>query len=307
MTDTEPQVAPVVKVAQNLRTIEDLYRALLVQAIHKANSHLMPGGEAMVALAPVASPSEWEERVEAAEHYHLATCPKLDHSRCRYAEHVGDEDGREPILQTLVFWAEAWRAEWGYSLDRRPTVATEVNFLRGALNWAWENVTEFDDFAADIRDAKSRLENLLMAGVRAERGAPCMYDECKGARVLRKMTPYRDAAGEKAWRWSDWHCPRCKRSWDEDRYAANVAAAHWSTQVEMVGGETWCSVKYAARHAELPESTIRAWVTQSKKQERPVDLTYPIVTACLVLGRREGFVCLDHVLARRDRPKGRVA
>ncbi|GHJ59153.1 hypothetical protein NOK12_16710 [Nocardioides sp. OK12] len=305
MSEThEPQAAPVVKVAQDLRAIEELFEAVLVQAVHKANDRLMPGGEAMVALASVGSPREWEERIEAAEHYHLATCERLDHTRCRYAEHAADEDGHEPILQTLVFWTEQAR---GYDLDRRPTIATEVNFLRGWLNWAWDNLPEFDDFAKDVRSAKSRLENLLMAGERAERGAPCMYDECKGARVMRKLEPYRDSGGEKAWRWSDWHCPRCKRSWDEDRYAANVAAAHWSTQIEMVGDETWCSVKYAARQAELPESTIRAWVTQTKKQERPVDREFPIVTACVVLGRREGFVCLDHILARRDRPRGKVA
>lgn len=293
-----------VRVAQHLREIEQLYEALMVQAIHKANDRLMPGGEAMVALGGVASPSEWEEMVEAAEHRHLTTCPRLDHTRCRYADHVQDQDG-EPILQTLLFWSEAWRTEAGYELGRTPSVATEVNFIRGALDWAWHNLGEWDDFCEDIRQARTRLENLLYAGERAVRGAPCLYDECRGARVIRKLVPAADEAGHKIWRLSDWHCPKCKRSWDEDRYAANVAAAHWSTQVELVDGLTWCSVKYAARQSDVPESTIRAWVTQTKKQERPVDIDYPIVTACLVLGRREGFVCLEHVLARRDRPRGR--
>lgn len=303
---TEHQPSEVVKVSRHLREIETLQEALIVQAIHKARAKIdgtsLPGGDAMVALAGVGSPDEWSENVAAAEYHHLATCIKLDHSRCRYAEHASDEDGSEPPLQTLLFWSEQWRRDAGYELDRRPTIATEVNFIRGALNWAWENLVEWSDFAADIKAAKDRLESLLMAGERAERGVPCMYDRVP---LIRKLEPFRNQAGEKAWRYSDWHCPKCKRSWDQDRYIANVAAAHWSTQYELVGDETWCSVKYAARQADVPESTIRAWVTQTRKQERPVDVDYPIVTACLTAGRRIGFVCLDEVIARRDRPRGR--
>lgn len=295
-------VKPVVEVARNLREMETLFEALLIQAIHKANDRLMPGGEAMVALAPASSPDEWSELVAAAEFQHLASCPKLDHTRCRYVEHANDEDGTEPLLQTLLFWSEAWRAEHGYPLESRPTVASEVRFIRWALDWAWSTLPEWEDFAKDIKSAKTRMENLLYAGERAERGAPCMYEACRGARLVRKVVPKRGSDGAKVWGLSDWHCPRCKRTWDESRYAAMVTAAHEATKFEDIDGDVWCSMDYAARQVDRPEATIRVWVHRSS---HPEDRGHPIATACLVAGRRVRFVRLADVMERHEQAKKR--
>lgn len=290
----EIQTKPVVKVARVLREIENLYAALMVQAIHNASARIdgtsLPGGEAMVALANVGSPGEWAELVAAAEFHHLAQCPRLDHTRCRYAEHVlDDENSGEPILQTLLFWSEAWRTEAGYELGRPPSIATEVNFIRGNLNWAWDNLIEWQDFADDIYSAKTRLENLLSAGERAERGAPCLYDGCNGARLVRKLVPYRDEEGCKAWKFSDWHCPKCKRSWNEGRYAAMVTAAHEATKYEDIDGDTWCTTDFAARQVGRSESTIRQWLHKGH-----------LATVCIVAGKRVRYVRLRDVEARHE-------
>lgn len=175
MSDYEAK--PVVRVARDLGAIVDLYRDLLIQAIHKAGAsidgHSLPGGEAMVALGGAAEPWRIARRVELHEERHAATCTKLDHTRCWTGSQ--DEDDTEPILQTLLFWSESWREEKGFPLDgRRPTVATEANVLRGLLEWAYETLPEWDDFERDIRTARARLENLLMAGRRTERGVPCL-------------------------------------------------------------------------------------------------------------------------------------
>lgn len=298
------EVRPVVKVAQDLREMESLYAALLVQAIHKARAKVdgtsLPGGDAMVALGAVGSPEEWSEQIAAAEFRHLASCPRLDHTRCRYAEHAADEDGAEPPLQTLLFWSEQWRAEHGYPIEGRPTMTSEVRFLRWALEWAWETLPEWSDFTKDIKDAKARLENLLLAGERAERGAPCLYETCKGARLVRKLTTKRGPDGEKIWDFTDWHCPKCKRSWDEARYASMVTAANEAAKFEDIDGETWCSTDYAARHVDRPESTIRVWVHRSQEPESRRDVDYPIATACLIAGRRVRFVRLADVVARHE-------
>lgn len=276
--------SPLVKVARDLREIETLHEALIAQAIQKASDRLMPGGPAMVALAPVASPDDWSETLAAVEFRHLATCDKLDHTRCQYAQHVEDEDGVETPLQTLLFWSEAWRARFGYELGRRPTMRTEANFLRGCLEWAWDNEPAWDDFRKDIGDARTRIENLLLAGVRAERGAPCMYDECRGSRLVRKLEPFRNEQGEKGWRHSNWHCPKCHRQWDEDAYSRHVTAAHERTKFEVIYGETWCSVEYAARHIGRPQGTVRAWLSRGR-----------LSTACMIAGRRLKFVPLAEV------------
>lgn len=276
-------MSPIVKTTRDLREIERLYEALLVQAINRAADKIMPGGEAMVALAGVASPSEYDEKIEYAEHWHYATCPRLDHTRCRFAEHVADEDSEAP-LQTLLYWSEGWRARDGYALDRDPSIRSEAAYLRAKLDWAWENESRWDDFRKDVARVRNRIENLVMAGERPERGAPCLYD---GATIIRRLIPKRGADGQKVWDFSDWHCPRCKRSWDEDAYARHVTAANEAAKFEVIAGETWCSLDYAARKVGRPESTLRVWLHRGQ-----------LATACVIAGRRLRFVCLDEVIAR---------
>jgi hypothetical protein len=247
----------VVDVARDLRSIEDLYEAVIVQAVHKANDRLMPGGEAMVALGHAASPREWAENIEAAEFRHLTSCDRLDHTRCRYAEHIADEDEHEPILQTLLFWSEAWR---DYDLERRPTVRTEVNFIRGRLEWAWENVIEWDDFAEDINSARKRLENLLYAGSRpAFKGNPCMYD---GRTLVRVTKPARGPKGEKIWVLTDWFCPKCRRSYSEVEYARNQVGALESLHYRHFGEEAYCTIDKAAKRIGRPPATVWSWINR---------------------------------------------
>lgn len=275
---TEPTDSRV-KVARDLTEIVNMSALLDDQAEHKANATIdgtgLPGGMAMVSLAPVANLEAWTNRFDAA-------------GRKQQDLMVEDEDPDwEPVLQTLCFWSEDWRrenhAEWG----ARPTVASEAAFIRWALDWAWENELRWDDFCADIRKARVRMENVMYAGDRPERGAPCLYEECRGARLLRKMEPTRDEDGHKVWRQSDWFCPRCHRRWDNDRYVANVAAAAWNAQAEVIDGETWCSAKYAARQVGRPEVTVRSWVSKGL-----------FATACIIAGRRATFVRLSDVQRR---------
>lgn len=280
MTEIQPEVGPVVKVSRDLSAIVELAKGLEDQAIHKANDRLMPGGLAMVALGAVASLDEWAEQYEAAEHHAYAAGlqpPELD-----------DDDDWEPPLQSLLFWSESWRSEHGYPLPQRPSLKSESTFIRWALDWAWDNEPHFEDFARDINAARVRLENVLMAGVRAERGVPCMYEHCRGVRLVRKMIPARDPeTGEKVWRQSDWHCPRCKRSWDEERYAAMVTAANERTKVETIADEIWCAIEYAARKVGRSAATIKTWAHRGD-----------VATLCMVAGRRRPFVNLAEIEAR---------
>jgi hypothetical protein len=284
----------ITKAATHLTEIGKLAKWLEDQALHRSDDRLMPGGRATVALAHVGSPREWAENINADEIYHLTTCTKASHARCRYAEAAADEDNDEPVLQTLLFWSEAWRTEHGYQLDRRPTIGSESNFLRGSLEWAWANELHWEDFVADLEAAQTKLENLLMQGIRSERGVPCMYDECKGKRVVRKMVPTRDVHGNKVWRLTDWHCPRCHREWNEERYKASIAAAAWAAQSEDIEGEVWCTAKYAARRVDRTESCVRGWITKHG---------WPLV--CVVRGQRVGFVRLNDVEEHAAKAKRR--
>lgn len=292
MSEMKPEVDPVTKVAQHLSAIEDLSCHLESQAIAKANDRELPGGSAMVALAGVANIEAWQNIVD--------TSLRLAYAYDEEPPEIDDDDTFEPPLQTLCFWSEQLRREHGDEYDKRPTISSEAGYIRFMLNWMWENEPHWDDFVDDIRKARTRLENMLHAGVRvAFRGAPCLYDECKGARLIRKTVPTRDEQGNKAWRLTDWHCPRCKRSWDEKAYARNIYAAVERSHFDDLGtNETWCTVSRAARRVDRPQGTIRSWISRGE-----------VAAACLLDGSRESrtFVLLDDVVQRDRLAKGRHA
>lgn len=284
---TVPEPSPVVKVARDLTEILALHDALTAQAVAHANDRLMPGGMAMVALGPVADPEVYERRIEVAEAGELAGLRSLDLS------HLAEEDDAwEPPLQTLRFWSEERRERYGYPLeDRTPTVATEAGFLRWALDAMWRDEPRWEDFADDMHDARMRLENLLHAGVRDELGVPCMYDECKGKRIRRKVVRY---AGK--WVHTPWRCPSCEREWSEDQYARMVTAAHVAAQREDVDGRLWVSLHEAARELGRSIKTLRTWVNRGE-----------LAVACIVRGRRQGFVALDEVRDRDEKARKKRA
>jgi hypothetical protein len=282
---SEPDIHPTVKVARDLTEILRLHDALLTQAVHKAGDPLMPGGEAMVALGAVANLEAWENLTQASE------------ALGRAYTSAEDEDPEEAwsAFQLIEFWSEAWRRERGAEYDMRPTIVSEASFLKHTIDWAWDNEPGWDDFAKDIRKARTRLETILLEGVRSKRGAPCMYDECRGNRLVRKLEPKRDEDGEKTWEWSDWHCPRCHRTWTEDAYARNVAAAAWRAQVEEIDGESWASYRYAATLTRRSEATIRKWVERGK-----------VATVCVIVGRRTRFVRMRDVTRCDDEARERT-
>jgi hypothetical protein len=252
--ESEIEAGPVVKVSRDLREIERLYRDVVGEAINRAGAKVdgtsLPGGAAMIALAPVGSPEEHGEQLAAAEFRHFAACEKGDHTRCRYAEHEADEDGHEPILQTLLFWTEAWRAETGYPLEgRTPSVATEANFIRGMLNWAWENLIEWDDFAADVNRARVRMENLLHAGVRAERSrVPCTNPACERSPMLIRVYGATVV-------FDHYKCPSCKMRYDQQGFI-RAKLQHLDSQ----GADRHVKMQDARDAIDRPDRTWRKWL-----------------------------------------------
>jgi hypothetical protein len=246
MTDQpEVQASPVVKVARDLTEIVKLTEDIATEAEHKANDSLMPGGLAMVALAGVANLEAWENRYQAAE------------SLGRNAAHVLDEDDTwEPPLQTLCFWSEQWRAEHGSEYDQRPTLASEANFIRWALDWAWDHELHWDDFAADIRKARVRLENLLHAGSRPERSR-IICNMCDSRPRLLVVRGVADDCSDDGWK-----CPGCKARFD----AKAVQTAH-ATMLRSEGAERWVAQADAIATLKAqgrPERTVRAWLAEGE-------------------------------------------
>jgi hypothetical protein len=247
----EVQVGPVTKVARDLTEILDLYARLVSQAIRHGGNGRMPGGPAMVALGDVANMEAWENMNQATERHDLG----LEGYRRAYTSvESEDPDHAWSAFQLLEFWSEQWRREHGAEYGKRPTIATEANFIRYMLDWAWDNEPAWDDFTADVNRARLRLEDIVHAGQRVERSrVEC--DQC-GTRliVLRHLGAEDDA----------WKCPKpeCHKRFDRSelnrahaKMLRSSGADRWVHQVDAI----W-TLKGQGR----PERTIRQWLADGE-------------------------------------------
>lgn len=181
---------PLVNTAQNLTEIVHLYADLRTQAIHKANARELPGGRAMIALAPVANREAWENMQATTErtgrHY---TAPEL-------------EDDEDTPLETIAFWSERWRKALGAEYDGQiHSILTEVNFLKWNLDWATRNEAEWERFVDDIHGVRSRLESILKDGQRdlVSDEVSCLLCETPLRRRMTDRDGYED----------EWWCRDC--------------------------------------------------------------------------------------------------
>lgn len=260
MTET-PEPGPVVKVARDLTEIIRLTCRLRAQAVTKANDKLMPGGPAMVALASVANPDEWAEKIAAAELWHFAKCDQASHKDCviRGAEHVEDEDDQdaEDALRILRWWSEERRQRYDFPLgDRRPSLTSEASFLRWALDGMWRDEPQWGDFAADVNKARRKLEDVLHAGMRQQRTrVPCNRPTCEKRPRLIKVYGETEA-------FDHYKCPACKYRFDVDEYQRAYAE-----QLRSKGAERFVPIREAiatlAAHGRS-ENTVRKWLASDE-------------------------------------------
>lgn len=272
MTETtKAPTHPTVKVARDLTEICNLHERLMAQAVQKATAKIdgtsLPGGEAMVSLAPVAEPEINARRVGLQEELHIATCQRADHSRCWTGSE--DEDDSEPVLQTLLFWSDQWREEHGYPLEgRRPSLTTEANLIRSLLDWAWDNLIEWEDFARDIRQARVRMEDLLYAGARQER-TRIVCNRCDaGKRLLHLYGPEVDGSGDR------WKCPACRVRLNAD----DVRDAH-AAMLRSEGAEKWIPQADAIGTLKAQgrsENTVRKWLADGEGESYCDPVTHDV-------------------------------
>jgi hypothetical protein len=288
-------VAEFNDVSKWLDEIADMAQRLESRAISRAGDKEMPGGEAMVNLASVGSVAIWARRYELAEEAHEADWnnPAPDTS-------FEDPDELWPPIQILWYWSESFRAEVGMDYDDpawRPSLISEAKFLRNrdVADHIWSQ-PGWDDYAKDVQRAHTKLEAILIEGERvAFRGVSCMYEDCKGARLIRKTVPAADKAGNKVWRLTDWHCPKCKRSWSEDEYTRNIYSAILRSKITEFEDDdsVWCTVDLAATRVGRPNGTLRSWLSRGE------------LGAICALDNGRTFVRYDDVVARDDLAKKR--
>lgn len=236
----------VTKVARDLTEILHLHGALLTQAVHSANAqvdnHSLPGGRAMIELAHVANVEAWTNQQITTERYGRAYTSAEDE----------DPDDAWPAFQLIEFWSEQWRAEHGAEYGQRATIASEANFLRYSLNWAWDNEPHFGEFAADIRRARVRLEDIVYAGSRPQR-TRIVCNKCEAAPRLLIMHGIEDDLSDDRWK-----CPACKNFFN----VGELREAH-AAMLKSQGAERWLHQRDAIdllKSQDRPERTVRQWL-----------------------------------------------
>lgn len=239
---------PTLKAARDLREIVYLANSLEDQAEHKAADKDLPGGKAMLELAPATTLTAVDDQLEAAEHWnaaHYGEPGQIDLS------HVDDMGLDVVALTDLLFWSEDWRDRTGSTMPKRPTIQSEANWLASALTWAVDNEIHLSDFVKAMSDVRTSLENTLYAGNRAERTrVPCI--DCN-ARLIKV---YADKA-----KYDHWRCPNKKC--DRTRYERDEFNQARANQLHSKGADRFILVPDAVAAVKpRPEHTVRTWINR---------------------------------------------
>lgn len=177
-----------VRIARDLREIEQLSNRLSEEAIEHPTDREFPGGEAMNLAGPAASLEAWEHRFETVERMGGDTS---------YASN--QESPLHPLL-VLGDWSEKVRRERGEATDLEPTISRSVDYLRKNIDWIVDEFTDAGAMAHELRACVLMLENVLRDGTRSDVDATACFkdvgtkDEPRacGGRLTRRTLDRRD-------------------------------------------------------------------------------------------------------------------
>lgn len=261
---------PKVKVSRDLRQIRLMATLLVERGEDLAGDSTMPGGDATAASSPVALPSSWERRVELNEAdwmrkqafiIAMETLVATSSSKTRPAPEVDDW---EPPLQSLLYWSELWRFQIGMAHEQwmNPTLLSEANFLASGdvLDWAEIHVPAFGSFAADVSDARTRLENVVRDGTRTTRSR-ILCDKTHPDKPHKRLNVVY-GKGDNA----DGYISPCCHA----RYTPDEAKRAHARQMRNEGAERWITTTEAIGALSMQgwqQRTVRNWI----EPLRPID------------------------------------
>lgn len=177
-----------VRMARDLRSIEQMSDQLATEAVEHPNDREMPGGEPLNLAGPAANIEAWENRFGTAERTGGDT---------KYAS-----DQESPLHPLIVVgdWAEKVRHERGDATDLRVTVSRAAAYLVRHLDWIEEHLDDVGAMAHELSACVSMLENVLHDGARYDASATACFkdvgtqDESRicGGRLVRRTLQRRD-------------------------------------------------------------------------------------------------------------------
>lgn len=202
----------------------------------------IPGGDAMVELGPFSDGS-------------AATDPKQK----------ADERARPDatIAHVLASWSQDWTEQAG-GTHRHPLNDDHVT-------WAAKYHPAFDAFAAEVRQSRARLEDMLHDGERSDLGAPCFT--C--SRPLEKQYGLDDETDK-------WWCSRCKRTFNVGEYVSEVGKNYRAKA-------DWLTAEDIAKQLRVPRGSLSSWASQGDvRKKRDINTGRVVYSVADTETRRNG-------------------
>lgn len=249
-----------IKIAQLLTTIVTLYEQLEGEAYEHHDDRDFPGGEALNYAGPVADLDIWQRRYDLSDQ---KTQDWMVENTVKSDEH--------PLL-VLASFEDDIRAMLNQPTDLTATVRRAADYIRNHLDDIVPEgaYLQIGRLVADLRKTRHTLEEVLKAGIRDDKGVPCMT--CGSALV-------------KVWGEDEesdrWHCKPCRRWSTHEQYMQAVKA-------DYLRNAEWLLADQIEAEYRVPTGTVRQWGNRGKVGKRKNHQT----------GRIEYRV--SDVVARRD-------
>jgi hypothetical protein len=199
--------------------------------------------EAMMLWGPAADPEAWQHVAMSAIRGRLCRCmsrrqlcPSLFGKTCPDAAYLDDNRDELHPVYVLGEWEQRWREFLDHPTDALITIEGAVAYLDMQIGYMADQLEPaFDEFAANLKACRGRLEDALHDGVREERGAPCV--QC-GKHMVRVD--------------DDWHCRTCHRTATEAEYRFAVGVAYRAHAPHLTAADL-------AERIGVKASMIRVW------------------------------------------------
>lgn len=244
-----------IKIAQLLTTIVTLYEQLEGEAYEHHDDRDFPGGEALNYAGPVADLAIWQRRYDLSDQ---KTQDWMVEDTVKSDEH--------PLL-VLASFEDDIRAMLNQPTDLTATVRRAADYIRNHLDDIVPEgaYLQIGRLVADLRKTRHTLEEVLKAGIRDDKGVPCMG--CRSPLV-------------KVWGEDEehdrWHCPTCDEWSTHEQYMLVVRADY------LVNAE-WLTAEDLSTTWRIPLGTIKSWSSRGQIEKKiNVDtgrMVYRVATA----------------------------
>lgn len=229
----------ITAVRDDLDAVVTLYARLRSEAIAVGTrgdrTDAVLGGDAMVMLA--------------------MTYPDQTGSRAESHEHERKNDPVPPLV-TLAGWEDIYREHLEQPTDLTATVERAAAYLdRQMHHMAATTDVPFDEFAREVRQLRTRMEDVLHDGEREETGAPCpMCDRALVKKYGRTEAFDRWVCPSR--RCGEWYLDHEYRRWVSSDYRAN-ADALTAPDIEA--------------QYEVSAGSVRGWASKGEIRKRGKD------------------------------------